>query len=325
MINSGGNILVTGAGGQLGVELTRALVDKYGRDAVLATDINPKTRSRLEFSRFKTLNVLDKTELNKILEQENISQVYHLAAILSANGEKDPLNTWDINMRSLLLVLELSRIYKFKLFWPSSIAVFGVDSQLDKTPQNAWAVPATVYGISKQAGENWCNYYYTKYGVDVRSVRYPGLIGYNSLPGGGTTDYAVDIFHKALRKEKFTCFLSSGRILPMMYMPDAIRATLELMDAPEDKISIRTSYNIAGVSFSPVEIYNLIKTYFPSFTIEYSPDYRERIARTWPQSIDDSTARSDWNWKPEFYLEDIVKDMIGKLNVNARLIEGSTP
>ncbi|MCM8570347.1 NAD-dependent epimerase/dehydratase family protein [Gramella jeungdoensis] len=317
MINGGENILITGAGGQLGVELTRALVDKYGRDAVLATDINPKTRSRLEFSRFKTLNVLDKTELTNILEQENISRVYHLAAILSANGENDPLNTWDINMRSLLLVLELSRLFRFKLFWPSSIAVFGVDSQLVNTPQNAWAVPGTVYGISKQAGENWCNYYHNKYGVDVRSVRYPGLIGYNSLPGGGTTDYAVDIFHKALCKEKFSCFLSSGRTLPMMYMPDAIRATLELMDAPEDKLSIRTSYNIAGVSFSPSDISDRIKSYFPSFRVEYNPDEREGIARTWPQSIDDSTARSDWNWKPEFHLDDIVSDMIGNLSGTA--------
>jgi nucleoside-diphosphate-sugar epimerase len=241
-----GKILVIGAGGQLGTELTKVLADKYGNESVIATDFQESARSKFGYCNLQTLNVLDKVALENIVKKDGVSQIYHLAAILSAAGEKNPLQAWDLNMGGLLNVLEVARAYTIeKVFWPSSIAVFGPSSEKERTPQNAFKDPNTIYGISKLSGEHWCEYYFNKYGVDVRSVRYPGLIGYKSLPGGGTTDYAVDIYHKAMSGEKFSCFLKEHTYLPMMYMDDAIQATLQLMDAPKEKITIRTSYNVA--------------------------------------------------------------------------------
>ena len=297
------SILVIGAGGQLGTELVKALAQKFGNENIIATDFQDAVKQKFDYCSFQTLNVMDKQALEKIVEKEKVTQIYHLAAILSASGEKHPLQAWDLNMGGLLNVLEVARDHKIeKVFWPSSIAVFGPHSDKHNTPQQSFKDPNTVYGISKLAGEHWCEYYFNKYGVDVRSVRYPGLIGYKSLAGGGTTDYAVDIYHKAINEEKFTCFLSEHTYLPMMYMEDAINATLQLMDAPKENISIRTSYNIAGISFSPAEIYQSILPYYPQFKIEYQPDFRQQIADSWPNSIDDSMAIADWHWKPAFDL-----------------------
>lgn len=310
-------ILVTGAGGQLGIELCQTLSEKFGAEAVYATDINPNSAQSLNFCNFSTLNVLDKDALRKVIEANNFTQVYHLAAILSAIGEKNPLFTWDLNINSLLSILELAKEFKFKLFWPSSIAVFGKDTPNINTPQNPNMIPETVYGISKQSGEQWCNYYHLKYGVDVRSVRYPGLIGYKTLPGGGTTDYAVDIFYKAIEQENFNCFLQENTRLPMMYMEDAIAATINLMLEDSEKISIRTSYNISGMDFTPKEIYEEILKRYPNFKISYNPDSRQQIAETWPQNIDDSYAQKDWNWKPKFNLQLLAKEMI--LNLKQKI------
>ena len=309
-----GKILVIGAGGQLGTELTKVLAEKHGNESIIATDFQENARSKFVYCGFQTLNVLNKTELENIVKTEEVSQIYHLAAILSAAGEKNPLQAWDLNMGGLLNVLEVAREYKIeKVFWPSSIAVFGPSSEKDNTPQNAFKDPNTIYGISKLSGEHWCEYYFNKYGVDVRSVRYPGLIGYKSLPGGGTTDYAVDIYHKALKGEKFTCFLSEHTYLPMMYMDDAIHATLQLMEAPKENITIRTSYNLAGLSFSPKEIYQSIVKHYPNFEIEYQSDFRQAIADSWPNSIDDSKASADWGWKPKFNLEAMTSAIIANL------------
>jgi len=309
-----GKILVIGAGGQLGTELTKVLADKYGSESIIATDFQESARSKFGYCNFQTLNVLDKVELENIVKKDSVSQIYHLAAILSAAGEKNPLQAWDLNMGGLLNVLEIARAYSIeKVFWPSSIAVFGPSSEKERTPQNAFKDPNTIYGISKLSGEHWCEYYFNKYGVDIRSVRYPGLIGYKSLPGGGTTDYAVDIYHKALKGEKFTCFLSEHTYLPMMYMDDAIQATLQLMDAPKEKITIRTSYNIAGLSFSPAEIYQSIVKHYSNFEIEYQSDFRQAIADSWPNSIDDSRANVDWGWKPKFNLEAMTSAIITNL------------
>jgi nucleoside-diphosphate-sugar epimerase len=315
-------ILVIGAGGQLGTELTKALADQYGKDKVIATDFQESVKNKFDYCTFQTLNVMDKASLSSIVAQEGVTQIYHLAAILSALGEKNPVQAWDLNMGGLLNVLEVAREHSVeKVFWPSSIAVFGPNSDKDQTPQKAFKDPNTVYGISKLAGEHWCEYYFNKYGVDIRSVRYPGLIGYKSLAGGGTTDYAVDIYHKAVNEENFVCFLSAHTYLPMMYMEDAINATLQLMDAPKENISIRTSYNLAGISFSPVEIYESLLPYYPQFKIEYQPDFRQQIADSWPNSIDDSMAITDWNWKPAFDLnamtEIIVKHLPQYFNYKA--------
>ena len=309
-----GKILVIGAGGQLGTELTKVLAEKYGNELIIATDFQESARSKFSYCNFQTLNVLDKVELENIVKKDGVSQIYHLAAILSAAGEKNPIQAWDLNMGGLLNVLEVAREYKIeKVFWPSSIAVFGPSSEKNNTSQNAFKDPNTIYGISKLSGEHWCEYYFNKYGVDIRSVRYPGLIGYKSLPGGGTTDYAVDIYHKALKGEKFTCFLSEHTYLPMMYMDDAIQATLQLMDAPKEKITIRTSYNIAGLSFSPAEIYQSIVKHYSNFEIEYQSDFRQAIADSWPNSIDDSKAKVDWGWKPKFNLEAMTSAIITNL------------
>jgi nucleoside-diphosphate-sugar epimerase len=307
-------LLVIGAGGQLGSELTKALVNTHGSDAVIATDFQESVKSKFAYCRFQTLDVLDKDAIANLIQEEKITQVYHLAAILSANGEKNPVQAWDINMRGLLNVLELAKEFKLdKVFWPSSIAVFGPNSPKTNTPQDAFKNPTTVYGISKLAGEHWCEYYFNTYGVDVRSLRFPGLIGYKSLPGGGTTDYAVDIYYKAVNKEPFTCFLQEDTALPMMYMEDAVQATLQLMAAPAADIHIRTSYNLAGMSFSPKEIAESIRSHYPEFSIQYAPDFRQKIADSWPSSINDDSARNDWGWKASFDLAEMTAEIISKL------------
>ncbi|WP_338225707.1 NAD-dependent epimerase/dehydratase family protein [Algoriphagus confluentis] len=307
-------ILVIGAAGQLGSELTRALADQFGGDQVIATDLRDSAKSEFDYCRFEVLDVLNKEGVRDLIKEEKITQIYHLAAVLSATGEKNPLFAWHLNMDSLLYVLELAKDLKLdKLYWPSSIAVFGPNTPKVNTPQFCVKEPNTVYGISKQAGERWCEYYFEKHGVDVRSLRYPGLIGYKSLPGGGTTDYAVDIYHRAIADEKFNCFLREDSYLPMMYMPDAIKATLDLMNAPRESVKIRSSYNLAGMSFSPKEIFESIKNHLPDFQIEYNPDFRQAIADSWPDSIDDSRAQEDWGWKPDFNLNAMTEDILKNL------------
>ncbi|MCB9355219.1 MAG: NAD-dependent epimerase/dehydratase family protein [Lewinellaceae bacterium] len=301
-------ILIIGAGGQIGAVLTEALRAVHGADSVVASDLRP-----LEGHDGPTevLDALDANALAELVQSRHISQIYHLAAILSATGEKDPMRAWEINMRSLFNVLEVSRSLQLdKVYFPSSIAVFGREAAKQQTPQYEVLIPETVYGISKVAGENWANYYYRRYGVDVRSLRYPGIIGHESMPGGGTTDYAVDIYHYAVQGRDYECFLGPETSLPMLYMPDAIRATLQLMEAPADRLSARTSYNLAGMSFTPAEIAASISGELPGFRISYKPDFRQAIADSWPASIDDSAARNDWGWKPEFDLDAMTKDML---------------
>ncbi|MFN7117007.1 MAG: NAD-dependent epimerase/dehydratase family protein [Saprospiraceae bacterium] len=300
-------IIVLGANGQIGTVLTEELRKVYGTNNVLATDLQ---KHPVQEGLFEQLDILNAQRLNEVVENRQITQIYHLAAILSARGEQNPKWAWDINMTGLFNVLEVAKNYNCKVFFPSSIAVFGSEAPKENTPQHAVLQPKTVYGISKVAGEHWCNYYHEKYNVDVRSVRYPGIIGYQSMPGGGTTDYAVEIYHKALQGEVFQCFLSAETKLPMMYMPDAIRATLELMAAPAEQIKVRTSYNIAGMSFTPDEVYKAIQQQVPDFQITYAPDFRQAIADSWPYSIDDSPAREDWHWQPEYDLESMTKDML---------------
>ncbi|WP_224483669.1 NAD-dependent epimerase/dehydratase family protein [Robertkochia aurantiaca] len=310
-------VLVTGAGGQLGRELTAALAELYGNDQVIPTDINENAASLYEGFNFEVLDVMDAEKMAQLAETYEITQIYHLAAILSATGEQKPLLTWDLNMKSLLNVLELAKNKKLdKVYWPSSIAVFGTHTPMENTPQHCVMDPTTVYGISKLAGERWCEYYNKKFGVDVRSLRYPGLIGYKSAAGGGTTDYAVDIYRSALKGEVFECFLKENTYLPMMYMPDAIKATLELMQAPAADISIRSSYNVAALSFSPKEIAESIKKYHPDFEIRYKPDFRQDIADSWPDSIDDTTARLDWGWQPDYGLDAMTEDILKNLQVS---------
>ncbi|PZV84414.1 nucleoside-diphosphate-sugar epimerase [Algoriphagus aquaeductus] len=307
-------ILVIGAAGQLGSELTQALTNQYGGDQVIATDLRDSAKSQFDYCRFEVLDVMNREALRDLVKEEKVTQIYHLAAVLSATGEKNPLFAWHLNMESLLYVLELAKEEKLdKIYWPSSIAVFGPNTPKVNTPQFCVKEPNTVYGISKQAGERWCEYYFEKHGVDVRSLRYPGLIGYKSLPGGGTTDYAVDIYHKAIANEKFNCFLREDSYLPMMYMPDAIKATLDLMNAPRESIKIRSSYNLAGMSFSPKEIFESIKKHVPDFQIEFNPDFRQAIADSWPDSIDDSRAREDWGWKPDYDLDAMTADILKNL------------
>ncbi len=307
-------LLVIGAGGQLGTELTQSLANTYGSEAVIATDFQESARSKFNYCRFKTLNVLDKEAVGKLLQEEQITQVYHLAAILSATGEKDPMQAWDMNMRGLLHILELARENKLeKIFWPSSIAVFGPNTPKQNTPQDALKNPTTVYGISKLAGEHWCEYYFNTYGVDVRSLRFPGLIGYKSLAGGGTTDYAVDMYHQAIREQSFTCFLQEDTYLPMMYMDDAVQATMQLMAAPASSIRVRTSYNVSGMSFSPREIAQSIQSFYPNFRVQYAPDFRQQIADSWPSSVNDDRARNDWGWKAEFDLPKMTTEILTKL------------
>jgi len=307
-------ILVIGASGQIGVELTMALRNIYGNANVVASDLREENALLHGTGPYVSLDVMNKEMLHVQVIRQNITQIYLLAAILSATGEKNPNLAWNLNMQGLLNVLDIAREEKLKkVYWPSSIAVFGPTSPKKNCPQQTIIEPITVYGISKYAGEFWCNYYNKRFGVDVRSLRYPGLISYKSEPGGGTTDYAVEIYHDALEEKSYTSFLKEDTYLPMMYMPDAIRATMELMEAPADKISVRTSYNISGISFSPAEIAASIKKHISEFTIHYKPDYRQAIADSWPQSIDDSVARSDWNWKHEYDLEKITADMLKNL------------
>ncbi|MEI8053011.1 MAG: L-threonine 3-dehydrogenase [Bacteroidota bacterium] len=307
-------ILVIGASGQIGVELTLALRKIYGNNNVIASDLREQNPLLEGSGPYVSLDVMNKEMLHVQVIRQNITQIYLLAAILSATGEKNPNLAWHLNMQGLLNVLDIAREEKLhKVYWPSSIAVFGPTSPQVNCPQQTIIEPITVYGISKYAGEFWCNYYHHRYGVDVRSMRYPGLISYKSAPGGGTTDYAVEIFHEALAEKKYQCFLQPDTYLPMMYMPDAIKATIELMEAPADKISIRTSYNISGMSFSPKEIAAEIKKHIPEFEISYKEDYRQAIADSWPESIDDSVARKDWGWKEEYNLSTMVKDMIDNI------------
>ncbi|QXP68312.1 NAD-dependent epimerase/dehydratase family protein [Polaribacter sp. AHE13PA] len=306
-------ILITGSSGQLGTVLAEKLQEKYGVKNIIATDlrVNPTFNGV-----FETLDVTDFNSIETIVLKYKITQIYHLAAILSANGEKHPLSTWDLNMKTFFNVLEVSRIHKIsKVFFPSSIAVFGNNIERLNTPQSSNLTPSTVYGISKAAGENWGKYYFDKYGLDVRSLRYPGVIGYQSLPGGGTTDYAVDIFHKAVNNENYECFLNADTTLPMIYMDDAIRATLELMEAPKDKITVRTSYNISGLSFNPNQLETCIKEKYTDFKVTYSPDFRQEIANSWPMSIDDLDARKDWQWKPKFNIKSLTKVMLKNLEL----------
>jgi nucleoside-diphosphate-sugar epimerase len=307
-------ILVIGASGQIGVELTLALRKIYGNSNVVASDLREQNPLLEGSGPYVSLDVMNKEMLHVQVIRQGITQIYHLAAILSATGEKNPSLAWHLNMQGLLNVLDIAREEKMhKVYWPSSIAVFGPTSPKKNCPQQTIIEPTTVYGISKYAGEFWCNYFYQRFGVDVRSLRYPGLISYKSPPGGGTTDYAIEIFHEALEEKKYECFLDESTYLPMMYMPDAIRATIELMEAPAEKISIRTSYNISGMSFSPKEIGTEVKKHVPDFTISYKPDYRQAIANSWPQSIDDSVARKDWGWKEEYDLSAMTKDMFDNL------------
>lgn len=307
-------ILVIGASGQIGVELTLALRGIYGNNNVIASDLREENPLLHGTGPYVALDVMNKEMLHVQVIRQNVTQVYLLAAMLSATGEKNPALAWHLNMQSLLNVLDIAREEKLhKVYWPSSIAVFGPTSPKKMCPQQTIIEPITVYGISKYAGEFWCHYYYNKYGVDVRSIRYPGLISYKSAPGGGTTDYAVDIFHQALETGKYTSFLSEDTYLPMMYMPDAIRATIELMEAPAEKIGIRTSYNLAAMSFSPKEIGAEIKKHLPHFELDYAPDYRQQIADSWPQSIDDSVARAQWGWNHEYDLARMTADMIENL------------
>ncbi|HMW66651.1 MAG TPA: L-threonine 3-dehydrogenase [Chitinophagaceae bacterium] len=307
-------ILVIGASGQIGVELTMALRNIYGNANVIASDLREQNPLLEGTGPYVSLDVMNKEMLHVQVIRQGITQIYLLAAILSATGEKNPSLAWNLNMTGLLNVLDIAREEKLhKVYWPSSIAVFGPTSPKQNCPQQTIIEPTTVYGISKYAGEFWCHYFHQRFGVDVRSLRYPGLISYKSPPGGGTTDYAVEIFHEALEEKRYECFLNEGTYLPMMYMPDAIRATIELMEAPAEKISIRTSYNISGMSFSPKEIGAEIKKHIPDFSISYKPDYRQAIADSWPQSIDDSVARRDWNWKEEYDLSAMTKDMLENL------------
>ena len=307
-------ILVIGACGQIGVELTLALRKMYGNHNVIASDLREQNPLLEGTGPYVALDVMNKEMLHVQVIRQGITQIYLLAAILSATGEKNPGLAWHLNMQGLLNVLDIAREEKLhKVYWPSSIAVFGPTSPRQNCPQQTIIEPVTVYGISKYAGEFWCNYYFQRYGVDVRSLRYPGLISYKSAPGGGTTDYAVEIYLEALEEKKYECFLKEDTYLPMMYMPDAIRATIELMEAPAEKINIRHSYNLGGMSFSPKEIAATIQKHIPEFTISYKPDYRQQIADGWPESIDDSVARNDWGWKTAYDLEAMTKDMLENL------------
>ena len=307
-------ILVIGSSGQIGTELVVELRSLYGDTHVVASDIIPSSDEIMSSGPFEKLDVTDSNLLLEIIKKHKISHVYLLAAILSANAEKNPSLSWKLNMDSLFNILNLAKekIIK-KIFWPSSIAVFGPSTQKILTPQIAITEPNTVYGISKLAGERWCEYYHNKFNVDVVSIRYPGLIGWKSNPGGGTTDYAVNIFHEALKHNKYTCFLSEKTTLPMMYMPDAIKATIQIMQTDSKNIKVRSSYNIAGCSFNPLEISTLIKSEIPNFTIDYNIDFRQEIADSWPQSIDDSSAKLDWKWEKEYDLNKMTADMMGNL------------
>ena len=310
-------ILIIGANGQIGTELAGELARLHGNDAVVTSDLSPQ--GRLPRLKHEMLDVTDAGALSTLVKRHHITQVYHLAAALSANGEKHPMWAWDLNMKGLLNVLELARHEKLdKIFWPSSIAAFGPETPAVDTPQTTVMDPTTVYGISKLAGERWCAWYHAKHGVDVRSLRYPGLISWKTPPGGGTTDYAVEIFHAAIKDGRYTSFLEAGQALPMMYMPDALRATIELMEAPANQVKQRGSYNLAGVSFTPEQIATSICRHLPDFTMDCVPDFRQAIAASWPQRIDDAAARADWGWKLQYDLDAMVDDMLFHLQAQLK-------
>lgn len=311
-------ILVIGACGQIGVELTLALRNMYGEDNVIASDLRNEHPLLQGTGPYVSLDVLNKEMLHVLVIRHGITQIYLLAAILSATGEKNPGLAWHINMQSLLNVLEIAKEETLhKVYWPSSIAVFGPNSPKEDTPQHTIIEPATVYGISKFAGERWCEYYFRHYGVDIRSLRYPGLISYKSSPGGGTTDYAIEMFQEAVESGSYRCYIAQDTLLPMMYMPDAIRATIELMEADANNISLHTAYNLAAVSFSPGQVAAEIQKQLPDFQVEYVPDYRQQIAESWPRGVDDSLARRDWHWKHEYDLSLMTKDMMKSLGACA--------
>ncbi len=306
-------ILIIGANGQIGTELALALAERHGEAAVVTSDLAPE--GRVPGLAHEALDCTDIGGLTQIVERHGITQVYHLAAALSARGEKHPMWAWDLNMKGLLGVLEVARSHKLeRIFWPSSIAAFGPSTPQDHTPQKTVMDPSTVYGISKLAGEGWCAWYHRHHGVDVRSLRYPGLISWKTPPGGGTTDYAVEIFHAALKEGRYTCFLQEDQALPMMYMDDAIRATLELMQAPADQVIERTSYNLAGISFTPLQIAAALRERMPSFTMDCVPDFRQAIAASWPRSIDDSAAQRDWGWRERYDLGSMIDAMLDNLS-----------
>ncbi len=307
-------ILIIGACGQIGTELTFALREKYGNNHVIASDIREGSDNLMESGPFEILDATNYDALEEVVAYYEISEVYLMAAMLSATAEKFPMRAWNLNMNSLFNILNLAKEKKIdKVFWPSSIAVFGPNTPKENTPQNTIMEPSTVYGISKQSGERWCEYYYNKFNVDVRSIRYPGLISWKTMPGGGTTDYAVEIYHKALNQGTYTCFLKEDTSLPMMFMDDAIKATLQLMEADSESIKVRSAYNLASMSFNPKEVAKSIQNHIPDFKIDYDPDFRQAIADSWPSSIDDSRAREDWKWKANFDLERTTKTMLENL------------
>lgn len=310
-------ILIIGACGQIGTELTAYLREKFGNHKVIASDIREGDAEMMASGPFEILDAMDYDAVEEVVIRHEITDVYLMAAMLSATAEKFPMKGWNLNMNSLFHVLNLARDKKIeKIFWPSSIAVFGPSTPKTDTPQRTVMEPTTVYGISKQTGERWCEYYYNRYGVDVRSIRYPGLISYKTMPGGGTTDYAVDIYHKALKHKKYICFLNAETTLPMMFMDDAIKATVGIMEAEKEKIKIRSSYNLAAISFNPEEIAASIRKHIPEFTISYEPDFRQAIADSWPQSINDAEAQQDWGWKSEISLDEMTAIMLESLKEN---------
>ena len=307
-------ILILGACGQIGTELTMELRAKYGKDTVIASDIREGSESLMDSGPFELLDATNYEAIEDVVMHYEIDEVYLMAAMLSATAEKFPMRAWNLNMNSLFNVLNLAKDRKIsKIFWPSSIAVFGPNTPKENTPQSTVMEPSTVYGISKQSGERWCEYYFNKFGIDVRSVRYPGLISWKTMPGGGTTDYAVEIYHKALETGQYNCFLQEDTKLPMMYMDDAISATLNLMEADTEKISVRSSYNLGSMSFTPNEIAQSIKEHIPEFQMDYQPDFRQEIADSWPSSIDDSFAKRDWGWQPKFDLDSTTSEMLRNL------------
>lgn len=307
-------ILIIGACGQIGTELTHQLRAIYGNENVIASDIRKLNHPVVNDGIFEVVNALDYNQIQHLVEKYQITDVYLMAALLSATAEKNPAFAWDLNMNSLFHVLNLAKAGLIKkIFWPSSIAVFGPTTPKNQTPQYTIMEPTTVYGISKQTGERWCEYYHQQYGVDVRSIRYPGLISWTTPPGGGTTDYAVDIYYKAISEGKYTCFLNEETELPMMYMDDAIRATIEIMQAPAEKIKIRSSYNLSAISFTPKQITEEIQKHYPNFEVTYKPDFRQKIADSWPNSVNDTEAREDWNWKHQFDLNAMTFEMLTNL------------
>ncbi|WP_282070070.1 NAD-dependent epimerase/dehydratase family protein [Olleya namhaensis] len=310
-----GKILIIGAGGQIGSELTYKLRAIHGDENVIASDLNYNNVGLVNSGTFEIIDAMDYASIKICCEKHNVDTIYLMAAILSATGEKYPMKAWDLNMQSLFHVLNLAKAKAIKkVFWPSSIAVFGPTTPREDTPQHTVMEPTTVYGITKQVGERWCQYYHEKYNVDVRSIRYPGIISWKTLPGGGTTDYAVEIYHEALKAKKYDCFLSENTALPMMYMDDAIDATVSLMSTKEENVQIRSSYNLSGISFTPKQIAKSIKKQIPEFEISYTPDFRQQIADSWPSSIDDTEARAQWNWKHQYDLDGITKDMLKNLS-----------